>query len=58
MNTSLMAVWTDHNFNDLQNMNIMMWKFDFQNFIGVASSYQRGWEKAIKALEIVETSNN
>jgi len=31
-----------------------MWKFDIRKFIGIADSYQKGWEKALKAYEVEE----
>lgn len=29
-----------------------MWKFDIKKYLGIAESYQKGWEKAVKAWEI------
>jgi len=29
-----------------------MWKFNIRKYLGIAESYQRGWEKAVKAYEV------
>jgi len=35
----------------------VMWKFNIRNLSWIAISYQRGWEKAIKAYEVEEATH-